>query len=254
MGAQLSPLTILVYKMSLTVMEELTTFPLVIFPVSVLVASCVTLVGHQRFFSNVIVGAVLFGFFSVFLVLEILFFVLTPLRSLWSREQTRLTPSEATLQASGKRDVSLRKIVLFDGVCVLCNRAGQFVVAHLPDPNLVSFVPFQDAISNPHVSTASIRKEFPDFQDGRIQEEICVISGDRILWGPDAVMEVCSWMHYPFPIIKFGFIIPRPIRNFFYNIVSKSRYEWFGTQPLEQNFSKSLCPYLQVKKFLEKSE
>jgi len=228
---------------------EVFTSPAVLFPLSVVAASIATFVGHKRFFTNIIVGSTLFGLFAVFFTLEIIFLILTPFRLL--KCKPHVPADEAAAQAAGKRDVFTRKIVCFDGVCVLCNRAGQFVVAHLPDPNLVSFVPIQDALANPHVSLAKLRQEFPDFRDEQLEERICVVSGDKMLWGADAVMEVCSWMHYPFPIIKYGWIIPRPLRDVVYNIVSKNRYDWFGTQPLEQNFSKSLCPYLQVKKFLD---
>jgi len=225
--------------------------PMVVFPLSLVVASLVTFVGHKRLFSTIIVGSVLSGLFLTFFLLEIGFLILTPYRLLFGQKRGAVAVSEASAQAAGKRDVSLRKIVVFDGVCVLCNRAGQFVVYHLPDPNLVSFVPFQDALANPHVSLAKIKEEFPEFRDEQLEERICVISGEKMLWGADAVMEVCSWMHAPFPLVKYGWIIPRPIRDTFYMIVSKSRYDWFGTQPLDQNFSKSLCPYLQVRKFLE---
>ena len=39
----------------------------------------------------------------------------------------------------------VRRLVIFDGVCVLCNRFGRFAFYRLVNPDLVSFVPFQDA-------------------------------------------------------------------------------------------------------------
>jgi len=229
--------------------NDLVSFPLVVFPVSLVVATIATFVGHKRFFGNLVVGTLLLGLFSTFFILEIIYLILTPFRLL--TKQSQLSADDAAAAAAGKRDVLKRKIVVFDGVCVLCNRAGQFVVAHLPDPNLVSFVPVQDALANPHVSLAKIKQEFPEFREDMMEERICVISGDKMYWGADSVMEVCSWMHAPFHLVKYGWIVPRPIRDVIYTTVSKNRKEWFGTQPLEQNFSKSLCPYLQVKKFLE---
>lgn len=228
---------------------EVVSSPMVLFPLSIAAASVMTFMDHKRIFSTLIVGTVLFGLFATFFLLEIVFLILTPYRLL--TKKAALSADEAAAEASGKRDKLKRRIVVFDGVCVLCNRAGQFVVSHLPDPNLVSFVPFQDALANPHVNLAKLREEFPDFRDEQLEERICVVSGERMLWGADAVMEVCSWMHAPFPIIKFGWVIPRPLRDVIYMTVSSNRYDWFGTQPLDRNFSKSLCPYLQVRKFLE---
>ena len=126
------------------------------------------------------------------------------------------------------------------------------MVTHLPDPNVVSFVPFQDALSNPHVSLAKIKEEFPDFNENDLHLKIAVVSGSRLLWGADAIIEICSWMAFPFPLMKAGLIMPKPIRDALYYVVSSTRYDWFGTQPLENNFSKSLCPYLAVQRYLTK--
>ena len=150
--------------------------------------------------------------------------------------------------------MSTRKTVIFDGVCVLCNTAGSTMLRHLPDRNLISFLPFQDALSNPHVSLKRIKAEFPDFDEQELTNRICVLSGDKMLWGADAVIEACSWMYAPFPVMKLGLLVPGPIRDALYITVAKNRYEWFGTQPLEQNFAKNLCPYLYVRKFMEPKE
>lgn len=204
---------------------------------------------------NFFVGVILLQLGVVFLLLEIIFLIFTPVRLLLRRfGPPPVKPDEATALASGKAGVESRKIVIFDGVCVLCNNAGRFVVYHLPDPNLVSFLPFQDALANPHVSLARIRSEFPDFNEKDLQLRICVINGKKMYWGPDAVFTVMSWMYFPFPVGALGYFIPRIIKETAYDLVAGSRYEWFGTQPLDQNFSKSLCPYLAVRKYLEASD
>lgn len=205
-----------------------------------------------------------------FMVLEIVYFLLTPFRLM--RKEKKMEGSEAAQLAAGKGSIEMRKIVIFDGICVLCNNSGKFVVMHLPDPNLVSFVPYQDALSNPHVSLARIKEEFKDnFKEEDLKNRICAISGKKILWGmlkkkknklliimtkkkkkgPDAIFEICSWMYAPFPVVKIApYLIPRKIMFTCYDLVAGTRYEWFGTQPLDENFSKSLCPYLAVKKYM----
>jgi len=207
--------------------------------------------GHSKALSDVVVGSVLAILGSVFLVLEMVHLLSYPVRK--AMRKPAIDSKTAMELASGKMDIAQRKVVIFDGVCVLCNRAGQFVVMHLPDPNLVAFVPFQDAISS-HVSMAKIRDEFPDFKDEDLQLKIAVVSGKRLLWGADAVIEICSWMSFPFPLMKLGLLMPKPMRDVCYYIVSANRYDWFGTQPLENNFAKSLCPYLAVQKYLKKED
>lgn len=89
-------------------------------------------------------------------------------------------------------------------------------------------------------------------REERIGDEICVISGKKIFWGAESIMEVCTWMHAPFPVTKLvGQMIPKRVRDLVYNIVSRNRKEWFGTQDIESNFAKGLCPYIQVRKFME---
>ena len=63
-------------------------------------------------------------------------------------------------------------------------------------------------------------------------------------------MEVCSWMYFPFPLLKLGYVVPRPLRDFMYQTVSNNRKEWFGTQPLEKSFTKQLCPYIAFRQWM----
>jgi predicted DCC family thiol-disulfide oxidoreductase YuxK len=130
---------------------------------------------------------------------------------------------------------------------VLCNRFGAFVVSHLSDPNEVAFIALQDPGSNPHVSIGRLEKEF-GFSAPQLEERLGCVSGDRMLWGSDAVMEILSWCYWPFPAASAGKLVPFPVRNAIYLAVSQNRYRFFGTQPLADNFAKQLCPYLYLKK------
>lgn len=219
------------------------------FGLAVVLSALLTFCGHKKFFTNLVVGSLL-GFIGLaFLVLEIVFLAATPVRLLLKKPRDP--------KAGTNLSIKDRKVVLFDGVCVLCNRAGQFVLLHLPDPQLVNFLPYQDALSNPHVNLARLKLEFPvDLaNEERIGDEICVVSGEKIFWGAESVMEVCRWMHFPFPVTYYvGLAFPKSVRDLVYNIVSRNRKEWFGTQDIERNFAKGLCPYLQVRKFMSKEE
>ena len=42
-------------------------------------------------------------------------------------------------------------------------------------------------------------------------------------------------------------VVPKPLRDAVYQIVAENRYRWFGTQALDKNFAKSLCPYFYFK-------
>mmetsp|Transcript_1275 Transcript_1275/g.3132 ORF Transcript_1275/g.3132 Transcript_1275/m.3132 type:complete len:238 (+) Transcript_1275:180-893(+) len=206
--------------------------------------------GHSRFITDIFVGIIITVLGSSFLVFELINLMIWPFRLV--RRVLGLAPkplpaAEASDLATGRKTTEKRKIVLFDGVCVLCNRFGRFVVSHLPDPNEVAFVPFQDPMANPHVNVKRLTEEF-GFEDKELEDRIAVIEGDKIFWGPDAVITIMQWCYLPFPLAKLGLLVPFPIRDAAYLTVAKNRYRWFGTQPLDQNFAKYLCPYLYVKK------
>ena len=41
--------------------------------------------------------------------------------------------------------LQVRRLVIFDGICVLCNKFGRYSFYRLVNKDLVSFVPFQDS-------------------------------------------------------------------------------------------------------------
>ena len=50
--------------------------------------------------------------------------------------------------------LQVRRLVIFDGICVLCNKFGRYSFYRLVNKDLVSFVPFQDS---QHVRCSSAR-------------------------------------------------------------------------------------------------
>ena len=108
------------------------------------------------------------------------------------------------------------------------------------------FVPFQDPHANPHIKVERLQEEF-GFKAEQLQNRIAVVDGDRLLWGPDAVIAVFGWCYWPYPLAAVGLLVPWPVRDALYLTVAKNRYEWFGTQPLDMNFAKNLCPYIYFK-------
>merc|ERR1712146_222229 len=111
----------------------------------------------------------------------------------------------------------------------------------------INFVPFQDPNANPHVNVAALEKEFPSLTAEALQNRLCSIRGDEIFWGADAIMVMLSWCHLPYPVAQVGWLFPAALRDAIYRVVATNRYDVFGTQPLEKNFAKKLCPYLFVK-------
>lgn len=56
------------------------------------------------------------------------------------------------------------------------------------------------------------------------------IEGDRYYFKSTAALRVCKKLSGPWNLLYPLIIVPRPIRNFVYDIIAKNRYRWFGKQ------------------------
>ncbi len=115
-----------------------------------------------------------------------------------------------------------KHIILFDGVCNLCNSSVDFILKH--DRNELFYF-------------ASLQSDFG-------QELLKYFNMDTqdfdtfLYYNPDksklynrstAALYVLSQLQpWYLRMVKIGFIFPRFIRDGIYNFVSKNRYKWFG--------------------------
>jgi predicted DCC family thiol-disulfide oxidoreductase YuxK len=110
-------------------------------------------------------------------------------------------------------------LILFDGVCNLCNAWVRFVVRRDP-AGIFRFVaqqsPISQAIIEEHLSGAS--QLF----------SVILIEDDAIYTESDAVLQVLARLRPPWSWIAFLRIIPRRIRDACYRFVVRHRYQWFG--------------------------
>ena len=196
--------------------------------------------GHVAALTDCIVVTVTGVLLLVVAVLEVVRLLSWPLRSLLWRLMGLVVKKKKSPAPVPRR------VVIFDGVCVLCNVFGRFVVGRLPNAGQINFVPFQDPKSNPHVNLPRLIEEFK-FDTAQLQNRIAVVSGTNLLWGADAVLEIFSWCVWPYPLMQVGKVVPAALRDTLYLTVASNRYAYFGTQALDKNFAKKLCPYYWFK-------
>jgi predicted DCC family thiol-disulfide oxidoreductase YuxK len=110
-------------------------------------------------------------------------------------------------------------LILFDGVCNLCNAWVRFVVRRDPD-GIFRFVaqqsPIGQAISAEHLSGASQLSSVILIEDNSIYTE------------SDAVLQILARLRAPWSWIALLRIIPRPARDACYRFIVRHRYQWFG--------------------------
>lgn len=110
-------------------------------------------------------------------------------------------------------------VILFDGVCNLCNRSVQFVINRDPASKFM-FAPLQSETGKDIVS------EF-NLSDNNLGSIILVENGTYFVKST-AVLKVLQKLRAFWPLLYVFIIVPRPIRDYFYDILARNRYKWFG--------------------------
>ncbi|MEO6491134.1 MAG: thiol-disulfide oxidoreductase DCC family protein [Ferruginibacter sp.] len=128
------------------------------------------------------------------------------------------------------------RIILFDGVCNLCNRSIQYVIRHDPKRSF-SFATLQGEAGQ------RLLKEYGLTQND--MNSFVLLSDKKAYTRSTAALRVAKDLT---GIVKYlyGFIIVPPlIRNAVYNMIAKNRYKWFGKKnvcmvPSPDNISRFL--------------
>ena len=110
-------------------------------------------------------------------------------------------------------------IILFDGVCNLCNGAVQFVIKH-DKKSIFKFASLQSKYGEQFLLQNNLSATTFD--------SFIYIRHQKILQKSSAALYVLKDMK-GFITLGFVFIIvPKFIRDFIYTLIAKKRYKWFG--------------------------
>jgi predicted DCC family thiol-disulfide oxidoreductase YuxK len=112
-------------------------------------------------------------------------------------------------------------IILFDGVCNLCNGTIQFLIRH-DKKNIFYFASLQSDAGQ------ALLKKYD--LDALSLKSIVLIQHDRAFIRSTAVLKIAAQLGGFLKIASILFLFPRFIRDFVYNIVAQNRYRWFGKQ------------------------
>ncbi|MGB2692705.1 MAG: thiol-disulfide oxidoreductase DCC family protein [Thermodesulfobacteriota bacterium] len=110
-------------------------------------------------------------------------------------------------------------VIIFDGVCNLCNGAVNFIIDRDPSARF-QFAPIQSSSGN------KILKALNLFSDNL--DSIILIEDGKHYIKSTAALRICKKLGALWPLLYIFILIPRPIRDYFYDIVAKNRYGWFG--------------------------
>lgn len=110
-------------------------------------------------------------------------------------------------------------IVLFDGVCNLCNGSIQFLVKRDPQAYF-RFASLQ--------SDTGQKLQAALGMDPQALDSVILVEGDRWYKESDAALRIARNLPGAWKLLAAFRIIPRPLRDAAYRLIARNRYRWFG--------------------------
>ncbi len=114
-----------------------------------------------------------------------------------------------------------RRVVLFDGICNLCNGAVRFVARHDRARR------FEFAALQSETGARLLRERRPGFALDQL-ETLVLIEGTRVYTHSDAALRIARGLDGAWPLLGLLALVPRVIRDAAYRFVARRRYRWFG--------------------------
>lgn len=110
-------------------------------------------------------------------------------------------------------------IVLFDGVCNLCNQAVDFIIRRDKNDDF-KVGALQDPQVKDILKTYSINEDYLD--------SLVLIQGDQIFYKSEAALKIARKLGRGWQIFYIGILLPVSVRDKIYDWIGENRYKWFG--------------------------
>ena len=110
-------------------------------------------------------------------------------------------------------------IILFDGVCNLCNHSVRFVIKK-DVKHIFKFASLQSDFGKKILAENRLdEKSFSSF---------ILVENGKLYFKSTAALKVVKKLTGLVKLLYIFIIIPPFIRNFIYDVVARNRYKWFG--------------------------
>jgi len=110
-------------------------------------------------------------------------------------------------------------IVLFDGVCNLCNGFVQFLIPRDSEGRL-RYASLQSEFGQQIRDHAGLSTD--DL------ESVILVDDGLVYTKSDAVIRIGEQLGGIFRVASLGQLVPRRLRDWLYDFVAANRYDWFG--------------------------
>jgi predicted DCC family thiol-disulfide oxidoreductase YuxK len=110
-------------------------------------------------------------------------------------------------------------VILFDGVCNLCNRSVQFIINRDPS-GIFRFAPLQSETGKNLLSKFDLPNDKFD--------SIILVENNEYYLRSTAALKILQRLGALWKIVYVFMLVPRPVRDYIYDIVARNRYKWYG--------------------------
>ncbi|NTV09061.1 MAG: thiol-disulfide oxidoreductase DCC family protein [Chlorobium limicola] len=110
-------------------------------------------------------------------------------------------------------------IVIFDGVCNLCEFSVNFIFEH-DTAGQFSFTPAQSPLGSSLLSHFGINTSRLD--------TVVLVRGERAFIRSAAAIEIASGLDMPWNLLAVFKAVPEPLRDMLYDLIAQIRYQLFG--------------------------
>jgi len=112
-----------------------------------------------------------------------------------------------------------KPVILFDGVCNLCQSSVQFIIKR--DKNAA----FKFAALQSDAALQLLANQPPVNSDS-----VLLLQKDVLYQKSTAALKIAAQLNWPWPMLYVFIIVPTPIRDWAYDYIARNRYRWFGKQ------------------------
>jgi len=113
-----------------------------------------------------------------------------------------------------------KKIILFDGVCNLCNNTVLTIIKH-DKKNTFLFSSLQSEAGKKITQQLGIDTQKTD-------SIILFEPTDSYTIKADAALKIMISFGGLWNLVKIAWLLPKKLRNIVYDFIAKNRYKWFG--------------------------
>lgn len=110
-------------------------------------------------------------------------------------------------------------LLLYDGVCHLCNNTVKFILKNETN-QFINFAPLQSELGKKICKEKGI--------ETRDVDSIVYLKKSKVYTKSTAALWISLELKFPYNLLAGFLIFPEPLRNLIYDFIAKKRYQWFG--------------------------